>query len=425
VNRLAIVAGLAGLALGACSSGAPLAGADAAVDRVNDVAVAIDLTAAADVAVAIDLAPADDVAVGGDVAVQDAASEPAPGEVKTDSALEAPRAGGGILWSALNKQSAAWYGGASARELVANVLYYQNADGGWPKNIDMTTRAAPLDHSTIDNDATTMELVFLAKVVAAGGDATAEPAFLKGVDYLLAAQYANGGWPQFYPDGDGYHTHITFNDGATAHVLTLLRAIAARTAPYSFVDGARAARCATAFTKGVDCILACQIVEAGVKTGWCAQHDEVTLEPAKARAYELPSESGLEGAGLLELLMTIDAPTPAIVDAVQSGIRWFKSVRLTGVRVKRVADATQASGADVLVIADPTAPPIWARFYELGTNRPFFCDRDGIPKYTLAEIGNERRTGYDWYTDEPTNAFTVYASWQPKWAPGQNVLTGP
>jgi len=38
----------------------------------------------------------------------------------------------------------------------------------------------------------------------------------------------------------------------------------------------------------------------------------------------------------------------------------------------------------------------WARFYELGTNRPIYGDRDGKVHYTLQEISEERRTGYSW-----------------------------
>jgi PelA/Pel-15E family pectate lyase len=49
-----------------------------------------------------------------------------------------------------------------------------------------------------------------------------------------------------------------------------------------------------------------------------------------------------------------------------------------------------------LVVQDAAAPPIWARFYEIGTNRPIFCDRDGVAKHSLGEIGYERRNGYAW-----------------------------
>ena len=34
--------------------------------------------------------------------------------------------------------------------------------------------------------------------------------------------------------------------------------------------------------------------------------------------------------------------------------------------------------------------------YEIGTNKPIFSDRDGVPKYKLSEIGDERRNGYHW-----------------------------
>ena len=46
--------------------------------------------------------------------------------------------------------------------------------------------------------------------------------------------------------------------------------------------------------------------------------------------------------------------------------------------------------------ADPQAPPLWARFYNIQTNTPIFCSRDGIPRKTLAEISHERRNGYSW-----------------------------
>ena len=48
------------------------------------------------------------------------------------------------------------------------------------------------------------------------------------------------------------------------------------------------------------------------------------------------------------------------------------------------------------MVEDPNAPPLWARFYEIGTNRPIYSGRDGVIKYRLAEIEIERRTGYSW-----------------------------
>ena len=55
---------------------------------------------------------------------------------------------------------------------------------------------------------------------------------------------------------------------------------------------------------------------------------------------------------------------------------------------------------------------LWARFYELDTNRPFFCDRDGIKKYDVSQIGHERRTGYSWYNNDGRYVLARYKMWK-------------
>ena len=67
------------------------------------------------------------------------------------------------------------------------------------------------------------------------------------------------------------------------------------------------------------------------------------------------------------------------------------------------------------MVKDPSAPPMWARFYELGTNKPMFSDRDGVVKYDLSEIGIERRTGYKWLGYWPKNFLEKeYPEWKKK-----------
>jgi PelA/Pel-15E family pectate lyase len=329
-----------------------------------------------------------------------------------------------IAWDAANKQSDAFYATAEARALADNVLYYQNADHGWPKNVDMTTRSAPKDQSTIDNRGTTTQIELLARVYDATQCPQYRDALLAGVDFLLAAQYENGGWPQVYPGGTGYHLHITFNDDAMIHVLTVLRAIAEAKAPYTFVDDALKSKAGAAVSKGVECILGCQIQMDGGERGWCAQHDEVTLKPAQARTYELPSVSGSEGAQIVRFLMTIEPPTPEIRAAIEGAIAWFQAVKLSGIRVQATTDASQPSGEDRVVVQDASAPPLWARFYELGTNKPVFSSRCEVPecktdpfymrRYSLAEIENERRVGYAWYGNWPSAALSEYQAWKAK-----------
>ena len=58
-------------------------------------------------------------------------------------------------------------------------------------------------------------------------------------------------------------------------------------------------------------------------------------------------------------------------------------------------------GVDRVVVSDPSASPMWAHFYGIGTSRPIFTDRDGIARYQLADLGYERRNGYAWLGKSP------------------------
>lgn len=331
-----------------------------------------------------------------------------------------------VDWRTIDRLPAAWYGSEEARAVAASVRAYQTEAGGWPKNQDMTTppdaaflAATEPDHRapTIDNGATTTQIRFLATVASRAGAEAERAAVLRGLDYLFAAQYANGGWPQYYPLRPGYYTHITFNDDAMVNVLRLLRDVAKGAEPFGWVDTARRERAAAAVTRGVACILRCQIVVAGKKTVWCAQHDEITFEPVPARAYEHISLSGSESVGIVRFLMGLDRPSPEIVDAVEAAVAWFESAKLTGLRIDTPAAPALPHGHDVVVVPDPAAPPVWARFYEIGTNRPIFGGRDTVIRYNLAEVEPERRGGYRWYLDEPAQLLARdYPRWKAKLA---------
>ena len=339
-----------------------------------------------------------------------------------------------VSWDVCLRQKPDWYACAEAVRIADNVLLYQRDSGGWPKNIDMAATLSDKDRtalaaakrrtdSTIDNNATYTQLAYLARVFDAAKQERFKEAFLKGLDYLLEAQYENGGWPQFYPNPRGYFAHITFNDDAMVGVLRLLQSIARNEPAYALVDADRRSRCGKAVVKGVECILKCQVLVDGKRTGWCAQHDEKTLAPAPARSYEKVSLSGYEAVGVVRFLMSLDAPSPEVVAAVQSAVAWFDSVKIRGLRQVDKEAPSLPGGRDKVVVADPTAEPLWARFYEIGTNRPIFCGRDGVIKNRLAEIEHERRTGYSWYGTYAADLLAKdYPAWQRKWAPGRNVL---
>ena len=303
------------------------------------------------------------------------------------------------------KQPAEWYSSPTARAVAGSVISYQSPQGGWPKNTDLTVPppnpnnvppAAPSSINSLDNDATTLPMEFLARIVHATSEPKCRDSFLRGVDYLLAAQYPNGGWPQFFPlRGTAYYSRITFNDGAMIRVMTVLRDIAGGKPPYNFVDTERRTKAVAAVQRGVECILKTQVRQNGRLTVWCAQHDEKTLAPAWARAYEPPSLSGAESVGVVRFLMSIEKPTPGIVAAVDGAVNWLREVPIRGMRLEttRGADGRE----ERRLIADRSAPPLWARFYELGTNRPLYLDRDSVFHYRFDEIGYERRSGYSYH----------------------------
>ena len=311
-----------------------------------------------------------------------------------------------------------------ARRVGDQVLLYQRVTGGWAKNIDM---AKPLekhqvdsviaekqrrDDSTIDNNATVMQISYLARLYQATHDQRYKTAFADGIGYLLSGQYDNGGWPQFWPDPTGYQTHITFNDYAITNTLNLFHEIIDGKYPYdgNLVDPATTELVRTSFDKGIECILATQIVVDGKPTVWCQQHDRDTYEPAGARTYELPSFCSQESAAIVKLLMEIPSPDKRIKDAVNGAMEWFDSNKLTGVRLEH-RGTRGSDDFDTFLVEDAEAGPIWARYYDLVNCEPYVCDRDGVPRKNLHEIGRERRNGYSWYNSYPAELVPQYKSW--------------
>lgn len=308
----------------------------------------------------------------------------------------------------VNMKDDSWFSGKEARHIADNVLFYQNEDGGWPKNFDMAEdpdlekmaelkiEGSHLLASTIDNGATHTQMWFLARVYEATRDERYKSAFIDGVDYLLKAQYDNGGWPQFYPLREGYYEHITLNDGAMIGVMRLLKAIAQNQKPVDFVDKERMEKARIAVDKGIEVLLKMQVAVNGKLTIWCAQHDEHTLLPAKARAYELISLSGQESVGVIEFLMDIKNPSERIKRSIRSAVQWYEDHKIMGEKVVWKKDPSYSEGKDRIVVKDPSGGPLWGRFNDIETGTPMFVGRDGIIKKHLDEIEQERRVGYNY-----------------------------
>jgi len=253
--------------------------------------------------------------------------------------------------------------------------------------------------------ATVNEIRYLARAHRVTKDKRYLRSASDGIDFLLKAQYPSGGWPHSYPQfRNRYDRYATYNDDEMTDLMRLLREVATED-DFEAIGAERRSAAQHAFEKGVEFILRSQVVVEGRPTVWGQYHDEVTFEPRAARAFEPIALSAGESGTILTLLMSIDRPTPAVIRSIESGVAWYNAVKIEGVRIDK-------SGDDRVVRLDADAPPIWARFYQIGSNRPIFAGRDGVIRYRLDEIEKERRSGYNWYDYWGRQVLEQYAVWK-------------
>lgn len=344
------------------------------------------------------------------------------------------------------KHPSAWYTTPQALRLAHNIVTYQIPDGGWSKNINMAAGprklgnryttdnldrfATPGDFdkplnpnwhyiATLDNNATWTQIRFLAHVttelLAQHKDAEAAPyrtAVEHGVEFLLHAQYPNGGWPQVWPLEGMYHDAITLNDDAMIHAIEILHNVSVRTPDYRFLSRSLAKRAGAAANRGIACLLRLQIVENGKKTAWADQYDALTLKPTSARNYEMAALTSSESVSVVDFFMSLPHPTPAEVASVHDAAAWFKKVEINGYRWgsgNYFADRRSPKGR--MLEKDPGAGPIWARFYQIPTNLPIFGDRNKKIYNNVNEISRERRNGYAWFNKQGTPMLARYKTW--------------
>ena len=302
-----------------------------------------------------------------------------------------------------------WFVTEEARRFADNILSFQTPSGGWSKHVDYS--AAPRQKgqsyysendnwsyiATIDNDSTTEQLHFLARIHRAHAEERYRDAFVKGVEYLMAAQFPSGCWPQVFPLQGGYHDAATYNDDAIINVLRLLGEVAA--GEVSFAPDELRQRARAGVDLGIDCVVKSQQVVKDKLAVWAQQHDPLTLAPVSARSYELVGLSGRESASTTLYLMSVPSPDASIVRAVHAAVDWFKAHEIFGYEYQGY-ELRRVEGAG----------PLWARLYEIGTDRPIFSNRDGVKRYEWNELVDRRR-GYQWFTRAPAAVLTQYDAW--------------
>ncbi len=280
----------------------------------------------------------------------------------------------------------------AARETGGALLRGQLRSGGWQDRIefdpaararvayrvDADAKKNPKNWSSLDDDKTQSALRFMMRLDRALDfkDAAVHEAVLFGLEALLKAQSANGGfpqvfqgpaseqpvkkasypesWPRSMPRNHDYWVFYTLNDNLIPDVLDVLF-LAERT--YGERKFREAAERAGSF------LILAQMPDP--QPGWAQQYD-FEMHPIWARKFEPPAVTGGESQGAMETLLRL--------------------ARVTGDRkylepLPRALDYYRRS-----LLPDGRL----ARFYELRTNRPLYFTRE----YELTYSDNDVPTHY-------------------------------
>lgn len=345
-----------------------------------------------------------------------------------------------------NKPPYAIYDDTQIVGIAENMLALQNPDGGWKKNYDWAkinskselealkesvknveaiTYEKPKNHeqSTLDNRNIYSQIAYLAQVYRQKKDKRYITCINNALTWIFNAQHPTSGG---FSGADVMA--ITYNDDVMAGVLGLLLDVATNDDLYGFLPKDKREEALNAYNRGVSCILKTQIKVTTangdtILTAWGQQHDHETLEPIWARAFEPPSITACESCSILKLLMKDPNPTPQIKQAINSALAFLQddNIIIHGKKIIRQKAAPEISSAgkytdyEQIMVDDSDAKDLWARFYDLKTMQPIWCDRGQKFCATFNDMSKERRNGYAYTGTWPLSCIKEYEAWKQKW----------
>lgn len=252
-----------------------------------------------------------------------------------------------------------------AADLLATV---QMRSGGWFSEMPVRGAAAvwwfkwSVFRTAIDDDVTPGAIRALLAVWRLTGAPRHRAAAERGIAFLLDRQLADGAWPLVARPRwkqwiyRSFEDRPTLNDGATTQaIVTLLAAAGALDRP-ELIAAAR---------RGGDWIVGAQ--HAPPQAGWAQQYDE-TGAPVPARRYERVALAAWETRYALTALVALADATGERTYCAPVGpaVRWL--------------------------VQSQIAPGCWARFYEIGSNRPLYFDE----RRRAVATPEEAHQPYDW-----------------------------
>lgn len=252
-------------------------------------------------------------------------------------------------------------------EVARCLAWAQLADGGWGYVADMTgfqpgrvQTPRKRGRCTFDDDTTQAALLFLMHLDQVIDEPWLSGSIQLGLEHMLRSQFPNGAWPQVYPLKGDYRDYYTFNDKVINTCMDLM------VEAYKLY-------CQERFLRSVklagDFIIQSQLPHP--QAGWAQQYSH-DMQPAWARNFEPPAVCSLVTARNIKTLVDLYLYTrdDKYLEPIAPSVSWLRRSKI--------------------------GHNLWARFYQLGTNRPIYGDTDHKLHYTLEEISEERRQNYAW-----------------------------
>lgn len=246
----------------------------------------------------------------------------------------------------------------------------QSPDGGWqeaavPAGQCASGLNAVKPNETLDDGTVPSILYFLFDLSDRLSELSVEqPGWLnetiaRALDFSIRLQQDQGGWPQTASDR-AYHGLATLNDDTTTGMVRVLLAAYRRNGNPAYLDAAR---------RGGDFLLRAQ--GSGGQAAFAQQYDR-SLKIAPARKFEPAAYASLETGYAINALIDLNLATgdERYLTAARSAAAWLRKSEIE--------------------------PDEWARFYEVGTNRPIYADRSGAATYDLADLPPSESRTYRW-----------------------------
>jgi PelA/Pel-15E family pectate lyase len=266
----------------------------------------------------------------------------------------------------------------AAKGAADALVWGQLASGGWQYKIDFDAvgsrqwyfrrdkekgepQGKRRNYSIFDDNTTQSALRFLmAMDEATGKKGPYHDAVEYALDFMFRSQFPNGAWPQVYPPpSEGYWNYYTFNDNAMNDCIAVML-----DAHRIYKDG----RYLESAKKCGDFIVASQLPSP--QSGWAQQYDH-DMKPAPARWFEPAACCSATTIGNIRTLIKLHLETgeEKYLKPIPAAFDWLNRSKLR--------------------------ENLWARFYELETNRPVYVTSDRKIVYEQVNL----RPGYSWFGD--------------------------